>query len=117
MPLFLRMLIRSLTSFVPGSVFALCCFSIIKGKQPPVSFQITFFLDKDKASNLFNDPMLANNQDIDGFTLHLSYRNHTLSLSTGTVFSRFSLDRDSERLWDHYVAAWIKQKQLDFEEA
>ena len=83
----------------------------------PVSFQITFFLDKDKASNLFNDSMLANNQDIDGFTLHLSYRNHTLSLSTGTVFSRFSLDRDSERLWDHYVAAWIKQKQLDFEEA
>ena len=48
------------------------CFSIIKGKQPPVSFQITFFLDKDKASNLFNDSMLANNQDIDGFTLHLS---------------------------------------------
>ena len=83
------------------------CFSIIKGKQPPVSFQITFFLEKDKASNLFNDSMLANNQDIDGFTLHLSYRNHTLSLSTGTVFSRFSLDRDSERLWDHYVAAWI----------
>ena len=82
------------------------CFSIIKGKQPPVSFQITFFLEKDKASNLFNDSMLANNQDI-----------HTLSLSTGTVFSRFSLDRDSERLWDHYVAAWIKQKQLDFEEA
>ena len=95
----------------------LVCFSIIKGKQPPVSFQITFFLEKDKASNLFNDSMLANNQDIDGFTLHLSYRNHTLSLSTGTVFSRFSLDRDSERLWDHYVAAWIKQKQLDFEEA
>ena len=93
------------------------CFSIIKGKQPPVSFQITFFLEKDKASNLFNDSMLANNQDIDGFTLHLSYRNHTLSLSTGTVFSRFSLDRDSERLWDHYIAAWIKQKQLDFEEA
>ena len=93
------------------------CFSIIKGKQPPVSFQITFFLEKYKASNLFNDSMLANNQDIDGFTLHLSYRNHTLSLSTGTVFSRFSLDRDRERLWDHYVAAWIKQKQLDFEEA
>ena len=46
------------------------CFSIIKGKQPPVSFQITFFLEKDKASNLFNDSMLANNQDIDGFTLH-----------------------------------------------
>ena len=35
------------------------CFSIIKGKQPPVSFQITFFLEKDKASNLFNDSMLA----------------------------------------------------------
>ena len=40
------------------------CFSIIKGKQPPVSFQITFFLEKDKASNLFNDSMLANNQDM-----------------------------------------------------
>lgn len=35
------------------------CFSIIKGKQPPVSFQITFFLDKDKASSLFNDSMLS----------------------------------------------------------
>ena len=34
-----------------------------------------------------------------------------------SIIKGFSLDRDSERLWDHYVAAWIKQKQLDFEEA
>ena len=57
------------------------CFSIIKGKQPPVSF-----------------------------------RNHTLQLSTGTVFSRFSMDRDSERLWDHCIFEWIRQKQIAFEE-
>ena len=74
------------------------CFSIIKGKQPPVSFQITFFLDRDRASALFKEPYLSQNQDIDGFTLRLSYRNRTLTLSTGTVFSRFSMDRDSERL-------------------
>ena len=80
---------------------------------------ITFSMDGHLNAAFFEeaDTQPDNNQDIDGFTLHLSYRNHTLSLSTGTVFSRFSLDRDSERLWDHYVAAWIKQKQLDFEEA
>ena len=93
------------------------CFSIIKGKQPPVSFQITLFLDRDKAASLFSDDLLSQNQDIDGFTLHLSYRNRTLTLSTGTVFARFSLDRDSERLWDQYILAWAKKQQLFFEEA
>ena len=92
------------------------CFSIIKGKQPPVSFQITLFLDRDKAASLFSDGLLSQNQDIDGFTLHLSYRNHTLTFSTGTVFTRFSLDRDSERLWDQYILAWAKSQQLSFEE-
>ena len=92
------------------------CFSIIKGKQPPVSFQITLFLDRDKAAALFSDALLSQNQDIDGFTLHLSYRNRTLTLSTGTVFARFSLDRDSERLWDQYILAWAKKHQLSFEE-
>ena len=92
------------------------CFSIIKGKQPPVSFQITLFLDRDRAASLFSDGLLSQNQDIDGFTLHLSYRNHTLTFSTGTVFTRFSLDRDSERLWDQYILAWAKSQQLSFEE-
>lgn len=92
------------------------CFSIIKGKQPPVSFQITLFLDRDKAASLFSDGLLLQNQDIDGFTLHLSYRNRTLTFSTGTVFARFSLDRDSERLWDQYILAWAKKQQLSFEE-
>ena len=92
------------------------CFSIIKGKQPPVSFQITLFLDRDKAAALFSDALLSQNQDIDGFTLHFSYRNHTLTLSTGTVFARFSLDRDSERLWDQYILTWAKKQPLSFEE-
>lgn len=92
------------------------CFSIIKGKQPPVSFQITLFLERDKAAALFNETQLSQNPDIDGFTLRLSYRNHTLQLSTGTVFSRFSMDRDSERLWDHCIFEWIRQKQIAFEE-
>ncbi len=92
------------------------CFSIIRGKQPPVSFQITLFLDHNKAASLFSDPLLSLNQDIDGFTLHLSYRNHTLTLSTGTVFTRFSLDHDSERLWDQYILIWIKSLHLSFEE-
>ena len=93
------------------------CFSIIKGKQPPVSFQITLFLDRDKAASLFSDALLSQNQDIDGFTLHLSYRNRTLTLSTGTVFARFSLDRDSERLWDQNILAWAKKQQFSFEKA
>lgn len=92
------------------------CFSIIRGKQPPVSFQITLFLDHNKAASLFSDPLLSLNQDIDGFTLHLSYRNHTLTLSTGTVFTRFSLDHDSERLWGQYILIWIKSLHLSFEE-
>lgn len=92
------------------------CFSIIRGKQPPVSFQITLFLDRNRAASLFSDSLLSKNQDIDGFTLHLSYRNRTLTLSTGTVFTRFSLDRESEQLWDQYILAWARNQQLSFEE-
>ena len=93
------------------------CFSIIKGKQPPVSFQITLFLDREKSAAFFKESALSENQDIEGFTLHFSYKNRILTLSTGTVFSRFSLDRDSERLWDQLILAWLKKQPIEFEEA
>lgn len=92
------------------------CFSIIKGKQPPVSFQITLFLDREQSAAFFEESALSENQDIEGFTLHFSYKNRVLTLSTGTVFSRFSLDRDSERVWDHSIYEWLKTQAIEFDE-
>lgn len=91
------------------------CFYIIKGKQPPVSFQITFFLDARKASLFLNEPALVRNPDIDGYTLRILYRSRSLRLSTGTVFSRFSMDRDSEHLWDSGILSWLKSIPIAFE--
>lgn len=92
------------------------CFSIIKGKQPPVSFQITLFLGREQSAAFFEESALSENQDIEGFTLHFSYKNRVLTLSTGTVFSRFSLDRDSERVWDHSIYEWLKTQAIEFDE-
>lgn len=92
------------------------CFSIIKGKQPPISFQISLFLDVNNIRTVFPEADVTANPDIEGFIIRFSYKNKSLSLSTGTVFFNFSMDRDSEHWWDRTIRKWITNIGLSFDE-
>lgn len=91
------------------------CYDIIRGKKTPVSFHIEFFLTGEEAAARFCEPDLTLNHDIEGYTVRLTYRSRALSLSTGTVFSTFSMDRESEHLFDECLLHWIKNIPLETE--
>ncbi len=97
-------------SFVPWQALRPICFQMIKGKQPPLSFRIALFLKKEQAASLFTAPALSRNADIDGFLFVLHYRNRSLTGTTGTSFHRFSMDKESERLWDQLLVSWLEHR-------
>lgn len=91
------------------------CYEIIKGKRIPISFQILFFITSAEAANSFSEPDLTLNRDIDGYTVRIFYKSRTLTLSTGTVFKTFSMDRESERLFDECLIHWLRGITLETE--
>lgn len=99
-------------TFVSWKSLRPVCFHMIKGKRPPISFRIVFFLKKEQAAELFCNPVLSENADIDGFLFILSYKNQVLTATSGTSFHRFSMDRESEKLWDHLLLVWLEQHNL-----
>lgn len=100
--------------FVSWETLRPVCFQMIRGKRTPISFRLVFYLSKEKAARQFSMPELAQNADIDGFLFILHYKNQELTATTGTSFFRFSLDKDSERLWDRQILSWMDRQSLSY---
>lgn len=102
--------------FIPWSSVRPTCFQMIKGKRVPLSFRLVFTLSANKAAEFFSQPALADNADIDRYLFILHYKNQQLTLTTGTSFHRFSLDKASEKLWNQHIIHWLDSHSLTYEE-
>jgi len=102
--------------YIAWSAIRPICFQMIKGKRVPLSFRLVFTLSAAKAAERFLAPALADNADIDRYILILHYKNQQLTVTTGTSFHRFSLDRVSEKLWDQMITRWLDDQVLTYED-
>lgn len=92
------------------------CFSIIRGKLPPVQFRITFQLSPEQYAAMFHDPDLCiSNEHICGLNLNLQYREHELFCTAGISADTFLLDKSSEFIWSSAVQKYFQSCQLDFD--
>lgn len=92
------------------------CFSIIRGKLPPVQFRITFQLSLEQYAELFSAPSLhIFNEHICGLNLNLQYRDRELVCTTGISADTFILDKNSEFIWNSAVQKYFQSFQLDFD--
>ncbi|MDO4295219.1 MAG: DUF5721 family protein [bacterium] len=80
------------------------CFSLIKGKKLPLSFQIEFQLAPE-ALEVFlqKEELNFQKEDIHGLYLQVRYEEGKLSYVSGCSFQTFTLDKELERAWDESV--------------
>lgn len=91
------------------------CFSIIKGRQTPLSFRFIFRLSPQNTKLLLEQNQLDfQPQNVQGLYLNMSYDSNGLKCITGTSLKLFSMDRSLEKTWDGMVQKFFEQKDIPF---
>lgn len=99
------------------SVLKPFCFSLIKGKKLPESFQITFQLPPAAVEVFLKYAELEfNPHQIQGLYLNVRYEKGELHCVTGTSLNLFTLDRQIEIEWDEAVRLYLKQETMPYTE-
>lgn len=93
------------------------CFSIIRGKQTPLSFKIVFQLPFQSMKQVLKNSRVPFSSDmVNGLFLNVQFRNHELICTTGTSLKTFSPDRSLEQLWDSMIPGFLHKNKITFEE-
>lgn len=90
------------------------CFSLIKGKKLPESFQIVLMAEPERAAAFLENSQIRSIQpdQIQGLYLHIRYEDGKLSCVTGTSLAVFTLDKTVETEWDGYVRRFLKENGI-----
>lgn len=92
------------------------CYSVIRGKRPPVAFRIILSLPEDKAKALcLNSGAPIEPENIAGLFLNIQYTESGLSVITGTSLKLFTLDRTLEHAFDDAAEKFLLRHGIDFE--
>ena len=92
------------------------CFSIIKGKQTPLSFRFIFRLSPQNTERLLTQNQLDfQPDDVQGLYLNISFDSNELKCITGTSLKLFSMDKSLEKAWDGMVQKFFEQKEIPFD--
>ena len=94
------------------------CYSLIKGKKLPESFQITMQLSPEENEKFIRrvKPDFPAEQ-VAALYLNIRYENHAAACVTGTSLKVFTLDKQIEREWDDTVRRYFKKLQIPCVEA
>ena len=93
------------------------CYSLIKGKKLPESFQITMQLTPAEVEEFLHNAQLDFTVDqINGLYLNIRYENNAIHCVTGTSLNVFTLDRQIEIEWDEAARLYFKDRKIPFVE-
>ena len=94
------------------------CYSLIKGKKLPESFQITMQLSPEENETFIRrmKPDFPAEQ-VAALYLNIRYENHAAACVTGTSLKIFTLDKQIEQEWDETVRRYLKKLQIPYVEA
>lgn len=93
------------------------CFSLIKGKKLPESFQITLQLSPRNAERFLDFAQVGvRPEQVAGLYLNIRYEKGTLRCVTGMSLKVFTLDRQAEREWDEAVRRYFRSLRIAFTE-
>jgi len=94
------------------------CFSLIRGKKLPESFQITLQLSPADVEVFLNYAQLDFKvQQVKGLYLNIRYEAGAVHCVTGTSLNLFTLDRQIEVEWDEAVRLYFKNEKIPYSEA
>lgn len=91
------------------------CFSLIKGKKLPGSFQIVLQIaPKDVEIFLAHSQLAIPVNQITGLYVNIRYEEGTITCVTGTSISFFTLDKSLDTEWDEAVKLFLKGDGIVF---
>lgn len=91
------------------------CYSLIRGKVPPLQFKYVFCISPEQASTLLqNSSEIRAGSEVQNFILNIQYKNQELICTTGVAFRTFSLNKAPELLWDSIIEDFLRKNRLDF---
>ncbi len=90
------------------------CYEIIKGNHLPTYFKFVFRLDEKRTTGIVSQTPDFKPEDVTGLFLNIKYENNTLSLTTGTSLSYFTLDKTLEKAFDRFVCGFLTEHRIDF---
>jgi hypothetical protein len=91
------------------------CFSLIKGRKLPGSFQITLQLAPQGVAEFLKAVGSGIEPDqVSGLYLNFRYEEQTLYCVTGTSLKVFTLDKHLEQEWDAYAQRYLKEQEIAF---
>ncbi len=80
------------------------CYSIIRGKLPPLQFKFVMRLSPQQMMLLpLSEDLSVPADEISDLFLNIQYKNHELFCTTGTFSRLFTLDKTFETTWDNAV--------------
>lgn len=92
-------------------------FSLMKGKKIPLSFRIVLLLAPSNVEKLLTQNQLPFSvSDIHGLFFNIHFDQGHLTCTSGTSLKVFTLDKTLDQVWDHNIKAFLKSKQIPFEE-
>lgn len=91
------------------------CFTVIKGKKAPVSFQITFHADERTLLRLSqSEECTVDTGLIQALVLNIRYESGACRLTTGTALCTFVPDKSLDKLWDEEIQRFLTESRIDF---
>lgn len=92
------------------------CFSIIKGKRTPLNFKFVFALSSDQVNQIITEFNLDfSPENIQGLYLNFHYDGTTLTCTTGTALSFFTLDKSLEHALDKWLESFFTKHEINWE--
>ncbi len=93
------------------------CFSLIRGKKLPESFQITLQLPPPDVEEFLKNAQLDFTVDqIAGLYMNIRYENNAAHCVTGTSLKVFTLDKQIDFEWDEATRLYLKDRGIPFTE-
>ena len=91
------------------------CYSIIRGKLPPLQFKFIMRLSPSQinilpANNIFS----FSDSELSDLFLNIQFKNNELLCTTGIFSQVFTLDKTSETTLDNAVLDFFRYHQIDF---
>lgn len=99
------------------SVIKPICFSLIKGKKLPGSFQITLQLSPEQVEQfLVHSQVGLTAAQVNGICINIRYEDNTLYCVSGTSLNIFTLDKAIDIEWDEALRLFLRQNEIFYTE-
>lgn len=90
-------------------------FQIIKGNRLPEGFQIVLTASRESIKKLLEQcPSTIKPHQIEGLYVNLYYKNETLTLTTGSSYTVFTMDNALDQLFKEAIIKLIRSKNIIF---